>query len=319
MTARAAPSVVLGLPVCNSARFLPATLDAVLAQDHPSLTIVISDDASTDDTPELCRLLAAREGRVRLQRHAERVGWIANYNSLLPRATGDYFLWVPHDDLYAPDYVSALVAHLEARPEAVLAYATTLGQDEAGRVTREWRGHAALHAAATPLGRGHRYLWWDEREKFIPFRGVVRGSALRTVGGLEAGPWGVYADDLWLFRLALLGPFAHEPRPLCRKRLHAGSISATTRYTYRQHRAYVGAHRAIVRRAGLPWEARLGLWLSVSLRQLWLAAWWMLRAGRRHVDRVVPTERLRWYASPGELPRRLRELARRLRGVRGKP
>jgi glycosyltransferase involved in cell wall biosynthesis len=319
MTAAAAPSVVLGLPVHNSARFLEATLDSVVAQDHPRLEIVISDDASTDATPELVRALAARDERVRLQRHEERVGWIANYNSLLPHATGDYFLWVPHDDLYAPEYVSALVARLEARPEAVLAYSTTRGLDEHGRVTREWRGHAALHAAASPLARGIRYLWWDEREKFIPFRGVVRCRALQAVGGLEAGPWGVYADDLWLFRLALLGAFVHEPRALCGKRLHGASVSATTRYTYGQYRAYVGAHRALVRRAELTRRARLVLSLCVTLRQGWLAAWWALRAGRWRMDRLVPTERLRWYASPGELPRRLRKLASRLRGRRRKP
>lgn len=319
MTPRGAPSVVLGLPVHNSARFLPATLAAVVAQDHPRLEIVVSDDASTDETPDLCRALAARDGRVRLQRHEARQGWIANYNSVLRHATGDYFLWVPHDDLYAPDYVSALVARLEARPEAVLAYSTTLGIDDCGRVIREWRGHAALQAAATPLARAVRYLWWDEREKFIPFRGVVRRRALEAVGELEVGPWGVYADDLWLFRLALLGPFVYEPRPLCTKRLHAGSVSATTRYTYGQYRAYIGAHRALGRRAGLGRRARLALALSVLLRQAWLAGWWALRAGRRRMDRLVLTDRLRWYASPAELPRRFRKLASRLRGEDGRP
>src|SRR5262245_65914225 len=103
-----APRVVVGIPVHQSERVLPETLNAVAGQDWPALEIVISDDASTDTTLALCRDFARRDHRVRVVRHARRVGWIANYNSLLAHATGDYFLWVPHDDLYAPTYVRAL-------------------------------------------------------------------------------------------------------------------------------------------------------------------------------------------------------------------
>jgi glycosyltransferase involved in cell wall biosynthesis len=319
MTSGAGPRVVIGLPVYNSERFLRATLESVAAQDHPHLEIVISDDASTDGTPAICREFAARDPRVRVERHPERVGWIANYNSLLRHATGDYFLWVPHDDLYAPAYVGALVALLEARPDAVLAYSTTLALDDGGAVVRTWRGNEALHRAATPLERGLRYLWWDEREKFIPFRGVVRSGAIRAVGGLEVGPWEIYADDLWLFRLALLGGFAHDARPLCRKRMYMGSVSSTNRYTYRQRNAYVVAHRRLVRQAGLGWRATTVLLVGIALRQAWLALWWLARAGGRAIDGKLPAERLRWYVSPHELPRRLRKLSSRLRRPMEKP
>src|SRR4030095_15159129 len=130
------PTVVIGIPVHNSQRFLAETLESVAAQDWPDLEIAISDDASSAETPEIFRAFARRDVRCRVERHQQRLGWIANYNSLLRHATGDYFLWVPHDDLYAPTYVRALVSLLEARPDAVLAYSTTLAIDEAGRVLR---------------------------------------------------------------------------------------------------------------------------------------------------------------------------------------
>jgi glycosyltransferase involved in cell wall biosynthesis len=283
MSAGGRARVVVGLPVHNSERFLRDTLASVAAQDYPHLEVVISDDASTDGTPAICREQAARDPRFRVERHEGRVGWIANYNSLLRHATGDYFLWVPHDDLYDSAYVGALVALLEARPGAVLAYSTTLGVDETGTVVRTWTGNDALHRATTPLARGLRYLWWYEAEKFIPFRGVVRSAALRTVGGLEVGPWEVYADDLWLFRLALLGDFAHDARPLCRKRLYQGSVSTTYRYTYRQRNAYLAGHRRLVREAGLGWRTACVLHLSIALRQAWVALWWLSRATRRRL------------------------------------
>ena len=310
---RHAPKVVIGLPVHNSERFLPETLASIAAQDYPNLEMVISDDASSDGTGDICRDFARRDARCRVERHPQRLGWIANYNSLLRYATGDYFLWVPHDDVYDPAYVGTLVALLEARRDAVLAYSTTLAIDERGSVLRSYGGNAALGRATTRLQRGLRYLWWSENEKFIPFRGVVRSGAIRAVGGLEAGPWGVYADDLWLFRLALLGGFVHEPRPLCRKRFYRGSISSTNRYTLGQRMAYLSAHRVLARRARLTRRERTALLLAIAVRQLALAAGWLVRRSRRGVDRFVPTARLEWYISPAELPRRLRNLSRRLR------
>ena len=89
---RHAPKVVIGLPVHNSERFLPETLESIAAQDYPNLEMVISDDASSDGTGDICRDFARRDVRCRVERHPQRLGWIANYNSLLPYATGDYFL-----------------------------------------------------------------------------------------------------------------------------------------------------------------------------------------------------------------------------------
>ena len=304
---RHAPRVVIGLPVHNSERFLPETLESIAAQDYPNLEIVISDDASSDGTPDICHDFARRDARCRVERHTERLGWIANYNSLLRHSTGDYFLWVPHDDLYDPTYVGSLVALLEARPDAVLAYSTTLAIDERGTVLRTFGGNAALGRASTRLQRALRYLWWAENEKFIPFRGVVRSDAIRTAGGLESGPWGIYADDLWLYRLALLGGFVHEDRPLCRKRIHRGSVSTTNRYTLGQRLAYLSAHRALGRRARLTRRERAALRAAIAFRQAGVIAGWL--------PRLVPTDRLGWYLSPAELPRRLRNLSRRLRGL----
>ena len=300
-----APKVVVGVPVYNSERFLRETLESVGAQDYANLEIVISDDASSDGTADICHDFARRDARCRVERHPQRLGWIANYNSLLRHSTGDYFLWVPHDDLYDPAYVGALVALLEARPDAVLAYSTTLGVDERGSVFGTFGENAALGRASTRLQRALRYLWWAEEQKFIPFRGVVRSAAIRTVGGLESGPWGVYADDLWLFRLALRGGFVHEARPLCRKRFYGGSVSATNRYTLGQRLAYLAAHRALARRAGCTGRERAAVLASVTLRQVSVTA--------HRIFRSLPTGRLEWYLSPAEFPRRLRNLSRRLR------
>ena len=183
-----APKVVVAMPVHNSERFLPETIQSISAQEYPNLEIVISDDASTDRTLTLCDSFASNDPRVRIHRHPKRLGWIGNYNSLLKYATGDYFLWVPHDDLYEPHYVRDLVALLETRPDAVLAYSAARKIDVLGRVKGEWPGAGRMDYRGTRLLQGLRYLWWMEWEKFIPFHCIVRTSALRAAGsaGREA-------------------------------------------------------------------------------------------------------------------------------------
>jgi hypothetical protein len=132
---------------------------------------------------------------------------------------------------------------------------------------------------------------------------VIRTSALRRVGGLEARPGGPFADDLWLFRMALAGGLEVDSRALCRKRLHAQSVSATEPYPLETYRAYLGEHRAIVRRAGLPArEARMLLGVA-AVREASVVARWPAPTLRRRVGRHPVVNRLRWYLS--QAPRRL--------------
>jgi glycosyltransferase involved in cell wall biosynthesis len=218
-----APKVVIGVPVFNSERFLEPTLRSLLLQDYPNMEAVISDDASTDRTLDLVRRVVGDDPRFRLVRRLSRGGWVDNYNALLPYSSGDYFAWVPHDDLYDSRYVGTLVELLERRQDAVLGYsaAVYLDEDRDGSPGRVWTGAGHMNVTTTRLSRAVRYLWWTEWEKALPFRGLVRASALRATGGLKPLPFG--PDNVWLFQLSLLGTFAYHPHPLCQKRLYRGS------------------------------------------------------------------------------------------------
>ena len=276
---RGAPRVVLAMAVYNSELFLPETIRSISALDYPNLEIVMSDDASSDRTFALCQSFAASDPRVRVERHAKRLGWIGNYNSPIKHATGDYFMWVPHDDLYEAHYVRDLVALLEARPDSVLAYSAAGTMDLHGGNKGLWPGPGRMDNEGTRLRRGLRYLWWTEWQKGIPFRCIVRASALRAAGGLK--PVRFAADDLWLFRLSLLGAFAYDPRPLLQKRMHAGSTSHNYGRRFGEWMEYILAHREVVREAGLTtFETNLFL-AAIRLRQLWLACFWFVMIYRR--------------------------------------
>jgi hypothetical protein len=81
----------------------------------------------------------------------------------------------------------------------------------------------------------------------------------------------------------------------------------TNRYTLSQRLAYLAAHRELGHRARLTGRERVPLLAAITLRQAGVIAGWL--------PRLVPTDRLGWYVSPAELPRRLRTLTDRLRGL----
>ena len=311
--AAARPRVVLGLPVCNSARFLADTLRSVAAQDYLNLEIVISDDASTDDTLRICHAFAREHRDARVVTQPRRLGWVGNYNALVPHATGEYFAWIPHDDLFEPSYVSELVRRLEQRPDAVLAYSAALFIDADSKVLGRRPGGPVMERSRRRWRRALRFLWWTERQKGLPFRGVIRASALREAGPLP--PVRFAADVVWLFRVCLLGAFASDHRPLVRKRKYPGSTSTAYGHTYAEWDEYLRAHRDVIRDAQLPrLEAGL-LVAAVWLRRAWLPVWWLgvrrVAASRWGARARRVAARLRKYAAPRRWPDGLRALVAR--------
>lgn len=99
------PLVSIGVPVRNGARFLEQALDSLLAQSYQEFELIISDNASTDQTEAICRAYAARDGRIRYYRSSKDLGLAHNYNYLFQLARGEYFKWAAADDLHEPDYV----------------------------------------------------------------------------------------------------------------------------------------------------------------------------------------------------------------------
>src|SRR5581483_2235196 len=105
--------VSLAMPIYNGERYVEETIRAILAQDFTDFELIITDNASTDRTEEICRRFAAQDQRVRYVRNERNLGAAANYNLGLALATGEYFKWCAHDDLISPNCVGALVSALD--------------------------------------------------------------------------------------------------------------------------------------------------------------------------------------------------------------
>src|ERR1700722_12343084 len=115
------PLVSIGIPTYSRAAKLERAIRSVLGQTHANLEVVISDNASEDDTEAFCRALCAREPRVRYLRSPVNRGPTANFNTVIHELRGDYAMLLSDDDWLDPDYVATCLAELREAPELVLA------------------------------------------------------------------------------------------------------------------------------------------------------------------------------------------------------
>ena len=174
------PKVTIGLPVYNGARFLEAALEGILAQDLPDFDLVVSDNASTDATPQILAAFAAREPRLRVIRQAENIGASRNFAVVLGEARAPYFLWAGHDDIYAPADLRKTLAALEANPSAILAVSQIRFIDGEGRDLQDWKGFPNLHTVG--LDRVERLRQLFVRTGWYAIYGLARPEHLRMAG-----------------------------------------------------------------------------------------------------------------------------------------
>jgi Glycosyl transferase family 2 len=129
----------------NYGHFLPRTLDSALAQDYPPerLEIVVVDDGSTDDTPDVLAEYTARHpGRIRAVRQAN-AGYVAATNRAFAEARGELWALLDADDLWPADKTARQVEVFQARPEVGAVYSDMTVIDPDDHVVHEsyWRHH----------------------------------------------------------------------------------------------------------------------------------------------------------------------------------
>jgi len=207
------PHVSVGLPVRNGERFLGRQLESLLAQDFQDLEIVISDNASTDATEEICRRFAAADPRIRYHRSEENHGLAWNHNRTFELARAPYFKWAGYDDEHEPAYVSKTLSVLEADPSVICCHTASVVIDEAGREHERW---PARERTASPVP----HVRLNEMLRPHPvdmMYGLMRADVLARTGLHRAFP---DSDHVLLAELALLGRLVELPEPLFRRRRH---------------------------------------------------------------------------------------------------
>jgi len=208
-----APRLSIGLPVYNGGRYLAKALDALLGQSYEDFELIISDNASTDDTPEICRHYERLDARIRYCRQPRNIGSSPNHNFVVEAARGELFKWASYDDLYARELLERCVEALDEHPEVVLAHSWTAAIDSSD---------AVFAASVYPLATGAATA--PERFRSILFGSggddiyaVMRTSTLRRVLPQDSYH---HAENPIVAALSLHGPFHQVPDWLYFRRDH---------------------------------------------------------------------------------------------------
>lgn len=99
--------ISIGLPVHNGELFIKKTIDSILSQTHSNFELIISDNASTDKTSQICQEYLKTDNRITYFRQPENIGPHRNYYFLLNKAKYEYFIWVAADDFLDSNYLEA--------------------------------------------------------------------------------------------------------------------------------------------------------------------------------------------------------------------
>lgn len=193
--------VTVGLPVRNGGGLISTALQGLLNQTYGELEILVSDNASNDDTALILQAFADQDTRVRVQTLRDPVPAFENFTRLLEEAQGEYFMWAAHDDLRNESFIECLVEALETHQGAVLAFGNVALTSERGQAVSP----AHFDFATDGLGTVTRLMKTSHRQCFH-FYGLWRTEELRKIELHHASWW---TDLPVMVAASTLGDFVH--------------------------------------------------------------------------------------------------------------
>ena len=198
------PRLSVGLPIYNSQTYLAETFEALLGQNFTDFELIVSDNASTDSTADICQQYAKQDSRIRYFRQPRNIGLAPNHNYTVDQARGELFKWAAGDDLYARDLLGACVDALDKYPEVVLAHSYTAMIDGTGTVFKAEEYPLSTSSPRAPE-RFRSTLFDDGGDDD---GGIMRTAVLRRIARKDSYH---HADRTIISELTLQGPFYQVP------------------------------------------------------------------------------------------------------------
>jgi glycosyltransferase involved in cell wall biosynthesis len=240
------PIVSVIIPCYNSARFLGETIESVLAQSYPNLEIIAVDDGSTDGSAEI----AAQYPSVTCIRQ-DNAGVAAARNNGFLHSTGEYVVFLDHDDRLMPGALKSNLQCLLGEPDCAFSFGDLQTINSAGAPLTETecaKFHVVSRSTCPYAGKEHYlpllrscYIW-------TPGQVMFRRSAVEKVSGFDTSI-GPATDIDIIYRITRDHHACYNKALVLEKRLHdrnqtdydlAGCIESMMRLFVRQRRYVSG-------------------------------------------------------------------------------
>jgi glycosyltransferase involved in cell wall biosynthesis len=206
------PLVSVIIPTLNRAKYLRQCIESALSQDYPNLEVIVVDNGSTDNTPEI---LASFGNKIRRLKEEKR-GISAARNKGLRAAQGEFIAFLDSDDFYLPGKISLSARKLLGDYSIALVSTDYVLVDSEGR---------RIRTVIKDHPQPSEFLWTFLEDFFClrPSTTLLRKKCLEKSGYFDETAVSAEDNDMW-FRILKAGyHFGHIPEPLTAYREHPGN------------------------------------------------------------------------------------------------
>ena len=262
-------TISVAIATYNRAPMVREAVLAALAQSRAPHEIVVSDDASTDQT--IPALASLGDARIKIVRQARNSGGVGNWNAAIDATHGDLIAWCSDDDRFLPGHLETSAAFLEAHPRIGLVHSGFVDSIETAdgeRTTpRPLRPHSVL-TLNDLIPYLIRYYDWP----FHPSTIVMRRKVWEQVGPFNTAYQ--FADTEWFLRAVEKFPAAFLSRHGVLNRRHSGNWSNRLGSAHLQREIFQIVEGSIARNYAFPakmfwraaWRANVRARLALTLR-----------------------------------------------------
>lgn len=205
------------LPTYNGAQYIEASIASCLEQTYSDIELVVVDDCSTDETPQVLSRYAD-DSRVKIIRHDVNRKLPAALNTGFANASGSYLSWTSDDNWFAPNAIEEMVAYLDNHPDVGFVYSDYWLVDEYGQTIRQVEAGIPSHL--------------ETRCAIASF--VYRREVYEAVGDYDPELFRIEDYDYWL-RVAQQFKLGWLAQPLYYYRRHASSLTGKDDLANRAH------------------------------------------------------------------------------------
>lgn len=192
------PKVSVLVPCYNHSAYVEQTIHSILEQSFHDYELIVIDDGSTDDSPEILSTLAERYG-FSYQRQSNQ-GLVRTLNALVAKSSGEYLTVCASDDFWPETRLEEQVAALDANPDAALVHGVPAIVDGAGNITKK-KGYG-LEQMLDGESAFKDMLW--RRKKFQTTTIMIRASVYRELGVYDEA---IAVEDIdWMLRVTRIYP-----------------------------------------------------------------------------------------------------------------
>jgi glycosyltransferase involved in cell wall biosynthesis len=209
------------LPTYNGAYYVGQQIDSILAQTFADFELIISDDASSDQTCEILDDYARRDPRIKIRKQGCNLGFKRNFEFLLREATGRYVALADQDDIWLPTHIELLMKSIG---NSLLACGNCELVDSNGcTLGRTMKGEAGLEFIPTDMESQFHHLLYNN---FV--QGCTALISKRLIDLALPIPENVRFHDYWLASVAALtSPIVYVDETIVKYRQHTQNVIGT--------------------------------------------------------------------------------------------